>query len=85
MTKGHFCASCAHDLLPVDCNDDGIIDCPKCGEQSKADDDKRIAHRAAVKFANRADCCKDAANLSERGEGIVKCTVCGTRNLVAAQ
>ena len=84
MTKGHFCGSCAADLLPIDCNDDGIIVCPKCGEQSQADDGKRIAHRAAVKFANRAECCKVEANLSPRGEGVVKCNVCGARNLAAA-
>ena len=38
--------------------------------------------RAVEKFNNMADCCKEMSNLELRGEDVVKCRVCGQRNLL---
>ena len=79
--KPSFCINCGHDLTPVDCNEDGTVICPGCSDQSKALADKMLAFRALKKFIDRKDCCKDEANLSLRAHGIVKCMVCGARNI----
>ena len=79
--KPSFCMNCGHDLTPVDCKEDGTVVCPGCSAESQALADKRLAWRMLKKFNDRAECCKVEANLSPRGEGVVKCSVCGARNL----
>ena len=81
LTEGFFCHSCANDLMNVECNDEGTVVCPRCSAETKASDPMRLLNRARAKFLNRAECCKDAANLSPRGDRIVKCSVCGARNI----
>ena len=40
------------------------------------------AARLVERYNNMATCCRDVANLELRDEGVVKCAVCGARNLL---
>ena len=83
MNNGNlFCHGCGADLSGSDFDEAGTITCV-CGAASKASQSAMILKRARVKFMNRADCCKDEANLSPRDGGVVKCSVCGARNMAS--
>ena len=83
MAIGDFCSACGHNIGHIIGNADGVIPCPNCGAESMASDEKKLAYRSLQKFLARKDCCKDQANLSDRGD-VVKCGVCGERNIRAA-
>ena len=75
-----FCR-CGADLRGGDVRDGRTVLCAACGAAAALTEAEALAYRAMNKAANRADCCKNPDNLSPRGEGVVKCSVCGARNM----
>ena len=80
ITEKLFCR-CGLNLGGADFDADGMVKCPECGVETRVSDIARVLHRARERFLARADCCKVEANLSLKTEGVVKCSVCGARNL----